>query len=208
MVRWLTWGFRRTKPLLAGVACFAGLPIAAQVPIGSSDGPARIFSSDMAVLETQEPRKDLNCTVSPIKTATLGFDLRFHDSFDVTVPLKELAGQENQLTILFRVTPQDHKDQPSYFVQHFRVPSLQENAKGEATLTGNIDLGEGTYHVDWLMRDRSERICSSYWDVDATLPAKDKQIELSLAPGQVSRLELEQFTDEPPISRSPPTIAA
>ncbi len=169
--------------------------------MGSSEAPARIFSSDMAVLETQEPRKDINCTVTPAKTATLGFDLRFHDGFDVTVPLKELAGLENQLTILFRVTPQDHKDQPSYFVQHFRVPSLEENAKGEATLSGSVDLGEGTYHVDWLMRDRSERMCSSYWDVDATLAAKDKQIELSLAPGQVSRLEPMQFTDEPPISR-------
>src|ERR1700722_3335872 len=202
MVRWLTWGgFRRDKPLLASAACFAALPVLAQVPVGSSDAPVRMFSSDMAVLEAQEPRKDLNCTVSPIKTATLGFDLRFHDGFDVTIPLKELAGQENQLPILFRVTPQDHKDQPSYFVQHFRVPSLQENAKGEATLTGNIDLGEGTYHVDWLMRDRSERMCSFYWDVDATLPAKDKQIELSLGPGQVSKMEIEQFNDEPAISR-------
>ena len=54
----------------------------------------------------------------------------------MTVPLKELAGSENQLTILFRVTPDDHKDDPTYFVQHIHVPSIEEDAKGEANLQG------------------------------------------------------------------------
>jgi hypothetical protein len=165
-------------------------------------GPVRIFGTDMTILETQDPRKDLPCTVTPIKPV-LGFDLRFHGGFDVTVPLKDIAGSENQLTILFRVTPQDRKDQPAFFVQHFHVPMLEEDAKGEATLSGAVDLGEGGYHVDWLMRDRAERVCSFYWDMDASLPPKDKQIELALPPSQVARIQSEQFTDEPPVSRSP-----
>ena len=52
---------------------------------------------------------------------------------------------------------------------------------GDATLGGIFDLGEGNYHVDWLMRDRSERVCSFYWDSEATLPPKDKQIALEMA---------------------------
>ncbi len=117
--------------------------------------------------------------------------------------MKDLAGSENQLTILFRVTPDNRKDDPSYFVQHIRVPSLEEDAKGEATLVGTIDLGEGNYHVDWLMRDRAERVCSFYWDVEAVLPPKDKQIELAIAPNDVQRTQYEQFDEEPPVERAP-----
>ncbi len=179
-----------------------GTPARAQVPVSNDAGPVRIFGTDMVILETQDPRKDLPCTVTPAKPL-LGFDLRFHGGFDVTVPLKEIAGSENQLTILFRVTPQDRKDQPAFFVQHFRVPMIEDDARGEATLSGAVDLGEGNYHVDWLMRDRGERVCSFYWDMDAALPAKDKQIELALPPSQVERIQAEQFTDEPPVARNP-----
>ena len=40
-------------------------------------GMVRIFNTDMAVLEMQDARKDLPCTVTPTKPV-LGFDLRFH----------------------------------------------------------------------------------------------------------------------------------
>ena len=116
----------------------------------------------------------------------LGFDLRFHAGYEVSVPLKELAGNENKLTILFRVRDPrkgDHKDEPVYFVQHIHVPSIDDDAKGDANLGGTFDLGEGKYHVDWLMSDRSERVCSFYWDSEATASPKDKQIALEMAPG-------------------------
>jgi hypothetical protein len=154
----------------------------------------------MAVLETREVRKDLACTVTPNKPE-LGFDLRFHGGFDVSVPLNELSGNENQLTILFRVIPDNRKDTPNYFVQHIHVPEIADDAKGDANLRGIVDLGEGSYHVDWLMRDRSERVCSFYWDAEATLPPKDKQIELALPPGAVERTGIEQFAEEQPVER-------
>ena len=162
-----------------------------------------MFNTDMAVLEAQDVRKDLNCTVTPDKPL-LGFDLRFHAGFGVTVPLKDLSGGDNQLTILFRITPDNKKDEPSYFVEHIRVPVLDEDAKGEANLGGAIDLGEGTYHVDWLMRDRGERVCSFYWDMDATLAPKDRQIELAMNANAVEAVHSEQFSDEPPIERINP----
>ncbi|MBZ5601571.1 MAG: acetyltransferase [Acidobacteriia bacterium] len=193
--------WRQIGPGFALLVC----PVAtfAQFPILPTAGGIRIFNTDMAVLETQDIRKDIACTVTPDKPI-LGFDLRFHAGYEVNVPLKDLSGGENQLTILFRVTPDNRKEDPSYFVQHIRVPSIEEDAKGEANLGGSIDLGEGTYHVDWLMRDRSERVCSFYWDMDATLAPKDKQIELAIASDAVQAVNPEQFTDEPPIERAHP----
>jgi len=62
-------------------------------------------------------------------------------------------------------------------------------------------VGEGNYHVDWLMRDRAERVCSFYWDADAYLAPKDKQMSLNIAPGVVNQDAGEEFKDEPPIER-------
>jgi len=169
---------------------------------GAGPSGLHMMNTDLAVMEAQDVRKDLACTVTPAKPV-LGFDLRFHAGYEVAVPLKELSGSENKLTILFRVTSSEHKDDPVYFSQHIRVPSIDEDAKGDANLGGIFDLGEGSYHVDWLMRDRSERVCSFYWDSEATLPAKDKQIALEMAPGTIRHSQDEQFIEDPPIERTP-----
>jgi len=165
------------------------------------DGLVRIHNTDMAVLEAGEPRSDLPCTVSPNK-ALLGFDLRFHAGYEVAVPLRELAGSENLLTILFRVTPEQKRKEAVYFVQRVRVPPIEEDAKGEAYLQGAFDLGEGRYKVEWLMRDRSEQVCSAYWDVEAVLPERDKSMALRVQPDEILAAEFEQFKEEPPVERT------
>jgi len=169
---------------------------------GSAPGGAvRMFPSDLAVLEAGEVRKDLPCSAVSSKPL-LGFDLRYHTGYEVSVPLRDLAGNENLLTVLFRVIPVDPKGEPIYLTQRIQVPSIEEDAKGDAYLQGGFDVGEGKYHVDWLMRDRSERVCSNSWDFEATLPAKDKQINLALNTGEIRSLDREQFREEPPVARS------
>jgi hypothetical protein len=174
----------------------------AQMLLPPDGRSVHIINTDMAVLEEQDVRKDINCTVTPDKPL-LGFDLRFHAGFDAAVPLKDLAGTENTLTILFRVTPDGHPDAATYFVQRFKVPLIDDDARGDANLQGEVDLGEGNYHVDWLIRDRGERVCSYYWDMDATLAPKDRQIGLAMPPNSIAPPHLEQFTEEAPVARSP-----
>ncbi len=201
----ISMGFDR--PGNAGVVILALIAASAVVrgqelmPAADPGGAVRLFTSDAAILEAQEVRKDLPCTVTPIKPA-LGFDLKFHSGYDVTVPLKELAGPENLLTMVFRVTPAGRPDEPVYFSQHISVPAIEENAGGPAYLQGNFDVGEGKYHVDWLMRDRSERICSSNWDVEASLPARDRQMALDIAAGTVQPFDTQPFKQEPPVERT------
>lgn len=189
--RWLIVGLLVSAPLARGQVLMQAGP----------NGHVNIFNTDLAVFESGEVRKDLACTVTPAKPV-LGFDLRFHAGYDVTIPLKELAGSENSLNILFRAAPQNHPDQPIYFTQHIRVPKLEDEAKGDAFLQGGFDLGEGNYHIDWLMRDRSERVCSFSWDSEATLAAKDRSINLAIGPGEIQRTDREQFKEEPPVQRT------
>jgi hypothetical protein len=171
------------------------------MPASGPGGVVRLFTSDAAILEAQEIRKDIPCTATPVKPL-LGFDLKFHAGYDVSVPLKDLAGSDNQLTMVLRVTPEHHPDEPVYFSQHFSVPMIEPDAGGNALLSGMFDMGEGKYHVDWLMRDRAERICSSNWELEAALPSKDKQIALDIVASAVQPGETEPFKQEPPVTRS------
>jgi hypothetical protein len=163
-------------------------------------GPVRLVTSDAALLEAQDTRKDLPCTVTPTKPS-LGFDLKYHSGYDVSINLKDLAGTDNLLTIVFRVAPEDHPDDSVYFSQHITVPAIDDNDRGPAYLNGTFDLGEGKYHVDWLMRDRSERVCSFHWDSEASLPAKDKPMALDIAAGAAQPTDPELFKQDPPVTR-------
>jgi hypothetical protein len=183
-------------------ACLVGPGAPAQTVLrDSSPGPLNIFPSELAVLEAGEVRKDLPCTVTPQKPQ-LGFDLRLHAGYDVAIPLSEFAGSDNTLTILFRVIPAARRNEPVYFEQKVRVPFIKEDARGDAVLSGAFNVGEGAYHVDWLMRDRAERVCAANWDTEAELQPSDRDVALTMPPNGVERSEGERFQEEPPVQRS------
>ena len=163
-------------------------------------GHVNVYNSDLAVLEAQMERDDLPCSVNPVKPF-LGFDLRFHAGYEVVVPLKDIAGSEDLLTMVMRVTPLQNGGDVAYFSQRIFVPKMSEDMKGNAYLQGVFDLGEGKYKIDWLMRDRSERVCSSYWDAEAELPSKDRDLALMIGANTVEEAEREPFREEPPVDR-------
>lgn len=174
-------------------------PAGAQSLIQSEPGRA-LSGTDLAVLEAREPRDDLPCRLTPVKPV-VGFDLKFHAGYEVAIPMRELAGLENLLTVIFRVTPEGAPERASYFVQKVRVPSIEPDAKGDAYLQGAFDLGEGTYQVDWLMRDRAERVCASFWRAEAALSSKEKELALTLEPGAVAEAAQDEFAEEPPTEK-------
>jgi hypothetical protein len=182
------------------------LPASAQNQIRPSlpGEDVRLITSDMATLESAVSRKDLPCIVTP-RRAELGFDLRFHSGYDVSIPLKELEGDGEILTVVFRVYAQEDKEHSVYFSQHIRVPEVEEDAKGDAMLQGAFDVGEGNYHVDWLIRDREERPCSTSWDTEAVLSAKDRAFTLFITPKTIAESQFEPFRDEP-VMRPPDSV--
>jgi hypothetical protein len=190
-------GFVHTRLLIAVLAVTSG-SLSAQALIPG--GGFRLFTSDAAILESQEVRKDIPCSVTPVKPV-LGFDLKFHSGYEVSIPLRELAGDGNQLTMIFRVVPEKSPDEPVFLSQRMSVPVIDEDAKGDAYLQGTFEVGEGKYHVDWLMRDRSEHVCSANWEVEASLPVKDKDMALDIAPATVHPTDNEPFKEEPPVVR-------
>jgi hypothetical protein len=184
------------------LAAFAAVPAFCQnaMPGLGEHGSVKLLTSDAAVLETEDIKKDLPCTVTQIKPV-LGFDLRFHTGYDITVPLHELEGDGNLLTIVFKVTSDAEKNAPVYFSQKYNVPQIDTEARGDAYLQGGFDVGEGSYHVSWMMRDRMERVCSSNWDTNAALSAREQSIKLTLAANGIESSNREFFSEEPPVTR-------
>ncbi len=170
------------------------------------DGPAgtvNLIGNDGAILDSGETKKDLPCTVTPVKPV-MGFDLRFHSGYDIQIPLRELAGEGDLLTIIFRVTSAAAKDFPVYFAQRYTVPDIEADASGNAYLGGGFDVGEGDYHVDWMMRDRIERVCSSNWDITAALSGRDQDMKLPIERNRIEASDQEFFKAEPPVTRLNP----
>jgi hypothetical protein len=190
--------------LLAAAALLALPAGRAQTELNFSrlGGVVRIVNTDMAVLESPEKRNDLPCEVVPMKPE-LAFDLRFHSGYRVTIPLKELAGTGDQLRVLIRITPIDKPENQLYLVDRFTVPPIEEDAKGEAALPGGYTMGPGRYKVDWLLRDRAERVCSSHWEMEAKLDADNKDLPLTMPPNTIAQRTQEPFGEQPPVERAP-----
>lgn len=155
--------------------------------------------SELAIFEAGVPRSDLRCKVERSE-AVLGFDMNFHAGYHVELPLAEIGDGDNLLTVLFRVYPENRLSEKRYFSQRFRVPDFPEvaegeTAKGNAYLEGSILAGPGKYKVDWLMRDRRERVCASSWTFEVQPYTKDEALPITLTPGVVRAAPEHPFQD-------------
>ena len=168
---------------------------------GESGGAFQPLMSDLAVLDSDEPRDDLRCSVKPLDPK-LEFDLNFQAGYVTLVPLAELSGSGNTLRVLFRVESLDGEMDTVWFTDKYDVPAIEPEAKGEATLPGKYRLGPGRYKVSWLMRDRAERVCASSWEVEAR--EIDPISGLAAAPDapKADAVDEQIFGEEPPVRRA------
>lgn len=161
------------KQLLSTLSLIASVSAVAQslIPGLEPGGTGRLLPSDSAILDLHQPRTDLPCTITFFKPE-LNLDFMFHTGYRVRIPVRELGRDANALTIVFRVYAEEHADEASYFAQTLRLPAWRDDTTGEAMLDGTFRLGEGKYHLDWLMRDIDERVCAGFWNLEAKLDPK------------------------------------
>ena len=154
--------------------------------VGATPGAeVHIFNTDSAILEAQETRKDLPCTATPVKPA-LGFRPQVSRRLRSQHPAEGTCGRAESA---YHDLPRHAGNSSGRSGLHVAADqrSLNRGQRQGRRLPARHAwiVGEGKYHVDWLMRDRTERVCSSYWDIDANLPPKDKQVALEIRPGEV-----------------------
>ena len=187
---------------LAGVFLLSALTGQAQeLAATGPDGELRLMAGDLAVLGSEEVRTDLPCEVEKLDPQ-LEFDLNFQAGFNVKIPLSALEGPGNALRILFRIQSTDAPEDPVYFRQRFTVPPIDEGAEGSTTLPGRYRLGPGRYKVDWLMRDRAERVCADSWEVRAETLEGFEKLAATATAHSISTAGGELYFEETPVRRA------
>ena len=199
----LLWNHRSAFARACLLALGLSLPCAAQTLMRSSLGGVQvhIIHSDMAVLGSGETRDDLPCQVVPLPPK-LGFDLQFLAGYRVSIPLKALAGSGDNLRMLFRIMPLDGSDRYFYFVDRYDVPAIELGAEGQAELAGQYVLGPGRYRVEWLMRNRAERVCAKSWEIETNTAENLDALAAARGAYTVAPRDPDLFSDEPPVLRS------
>jgi hypothetical protein len=155
---------------------------------------------DKAVLASREQRAEFSCRVIPYKPR-LGFDLRFHSEYRVTVPAKTLADNGGWLQVVTRVIPAANGEKPVYLSHRHSVSDFLMDTRGDGDLEGGFDLGLGRYAVDWMMRDSHGRVCFSRWESEAMLPGGRQSLPLTLGPNMVAERVEAPFDEESPVER-------
>jgi hypothetical protein len=156
------------------------------------DPALRLHQSDLAVLESDALRDELPCKVTAEKPV-LRFNLRFHGGYTVAVPVRQLAPGGDQLQVRLRITPIAGEADEVLMTDRLNVPAIPEDAKGFGVFPGGFALGPGRYRVDWLMRDRLGRYCSSSWQAEAKLAGSERGLPVGLAPNTVAALDEESY---------------
>lgn len=180
--------------------CLAGTANAQELLRVGPDGNGYIGPNDLAVLSSDEKRNDLPCEVEPLDPA-LEYDLNFRAGYNAKIPLAALAGDGDSLRVIFRVTPLDNPDQPVYMRHRYGVPSIAADAVGAANLPGKFRLGPGKYKINWLMRDRTEKVCASSWEVAAETVEGFENLATNPSESRVTAFSDEVFADDPPVMR-------
>lgn len=193
--------FSTLWPIVVALCVVASAGAQKIVPLGDDAEGFRLIQTDIAILDSDESRTDLDCTVDPLDPK-LEYDLTFQAGYLARIPLRELSGTGDRLRILFRIQPADGSGEPVYFREGFDVPAIDEDAEGSAPLPGKYRLGPGKYRVDWLMRDRSERVCAHTWEINADGPEMLQSLAAAPNRHQIDAFEEEPFWTDPPIRRS------
>src|SRR3954454_9458541 len=94
-----------------------------------------VLSSDLALLDRRQTTTPLRCDLKPLRPE-LRFDLSFHTGFRVRIHLRDLVGEADMLTTVFRVIPRKDDAAPVHFQQKWTVPPIRDDVSGSAILDG------------------------------------------------------------------------
>lgn len=193
------------KPLIALIILLTWSDAQAQLPVTSRafpGEPSKSYLPDATLLNSQKPGGNLSCSVTPVKP-TLGLDFLFHSGYQVSFPLWGIQ-PNSTLTIVMRIKPERKRNRVVYYVQTYSVPKFERDSAGSVNLDGEFRLGEGRYHVDWLMRDEYGQYCNRSWDVETKVAGKDIPLAMGLEkdvihPGKAALFRQDAMVDRPPV---------
>lgn len=135
---------------LSVLVLVAWVPVAAQALIEPGDVPAARTTFELATSRTP-----MRCNIGPVHPV-LNFGLRFQTGYKIDIPLNQFWGTGHKLNILVRVTPDGRE--PTYLSNIETLPDVPVT-KVDGEILGEFVVGEGTFGVEALVEDDSQRVC-------------------------------------------------
>ena len=179
-------------------------PLAAQ----DKNDESPFFSADDDTFEWEDerwpvPTRPISCRVRNFPPF-LGFEFRFLTGYVAEIPLREIRGPANRFLLRVGVNPLwPEAAEGVYFSRRFEVDEIAEDRSGAIQFSGSFAAGEGVYEVMWHLQDGFGRFCTARWTVDARRSKKDRDVELTLAPGEIAPSLVYLFREETPIPPDP-----
>ena len=128
---------------------------------------------------------------------SLDFEFRFFTGFTAGIPVRELIGDARVTGIRLTVTPLSIEAAKPMVLDHtLEIGPIPDHFKGEAQLRGSFVVGEGRYHVRWDLQDALGHFCSVEWEVEAKLAKSQKDLAVSMRPGEMGDSRVYLFRPE------------
>ena len=149
------------------------------------------------------PTRPISCRVRGFPPF-LGFEFRFLTGYFAEIPLREIRGPANRFLLRVAVNPVwPEAAEGVYFTRRFEVPEIEESRSGAIQFSVSFATGEGVYDVMWHLQDGFGRFCSDRWTVEARRSKKDRDVEITLARGEVAPSLVYLFREETPVPPDP-----
>ncbi len=170
------------------------------VVLGTASAQTILTPDEALKLNAPRPEGPLKCQAQALKPV-LDFSFRFRAGYTVSVPLDQYQGGGHKWTVLLQIQPEGG-GKPVYLLDRFNIPDVPD-VKVDGEAGGGYLLGEGHYHVTFLLVDDRARACRSDWDVDAKLSASNRNVRTAIKPGTVEEITSHGSAETRPRTAAP-----
>ncbi len=118
----------------------------------------------------------------------LNYAFRFQAGYSIDIPLSQFVGTGNSIRVVAQVAPAGGSGAPVCFVQSAELPAVSVGIKSEFHFAGGFFLGEGSYHIDLTVGDRSGRLSRQRLNITAARKGRQREVPLRLAPGSIQAI--------------------
>lgn len=151
----------------------------------------------------QSPRTDALRCKSEVLRPTLDFEFRFVAGHWFSLPVKQFWEHNVDLRVIMQVEPINGTPGEAKRVTH-RLQASQpvpQGISGDFNFPSAVSLGVGEYRSMWVIRDSYGRSCEGVRQFKASLSRKERNIDVSLEPGEIVDTAMYLFRNEETIER-------
>ena len=148
----------------------------------------------------REPR--LDCSTGKIGPV-LDYEFRFIAGLWYSLPAKQFWGERFRLEIGIRVTPiNGTPGEPKVIRNQLAArQEVPEGTRGRFDFSAVVSLGPGDYQYYWRISDGRGRACEGSRVVKASLGRDQRNIEVTLAPGEILDTAMHLLRPQRPVER-------